>query len=113
MMKSKRTFKLWEYSVSHNQMLLRSPKNEDHLTNLDIVFVGVTYCDVETLIRGIVLRDGTMEELEAISIRTGEEVDASDLFVLESPNNINFIVAAAVKVLENTMDIFDSPLERF
>jgi hypothetical protein len=39
---SNRKFKLWDYDVSHRQLLLRSPKSEKFDTNLDIIFLDVS-----------------------------------------------------------------------
>lgn len=113
MMKSERTFKLWEYSVSHQQLLLRSPKNDKYSTNIDVVFMGVSYCEIETNISGLVLRNGTVDESKDMSLLLKKNIEMLDLFVLESGNKKYHIVAAAMKTDENRMDIFDSALEQW
>jgi hypothetical protein len=45
---SDRRFSLWDYNVSHKQMLLRSPKSPDLQKNIDIVMWGVEYIDLAT-----------------------------------------------------------------
>jgi LmbE family N-acetylglucosaminyl deacetylase len=41
MYESERDFKLWDYRVSHAQLLLRSPMSPDRGTNVDVQFWGV------------------------------------------------------------------------
>jgi hypothetical protein len=60
---SNRKFKLWDYDVSHRQLLLRSPKSEKFDTNLDIIFLDVSYCNIPTSLAGLALAEPTEEEL--------------------------------------------------
>ena len=62
---SDRDFRLWEYRVSHDQLLLRSPQGETHWRNLDLIFVGVEYLDLPTLLRGVELRQATADHFES------------------------------------------------
>lgn len=39
----RRHFQIWEYTVSHGQLLLRSNRDADHATRVDILFKDVTY----------------------------------------------------------------------
>ena len=50
-----RDFQLWEYKVSHGQLLIRSPKDELHSKNLDLIFRGVQFISSPRHFRGIVL----------------------------------------------------------
>jgi hypothetical protein len=43
----------------------------------------------------------------------GKAVPRNQVFVIESGGRRYVVVAAAVKVLENDLDIFESSLERF
>lgn len=36
-----RIFKIWKYNVTHSMLLLRSPKNSEYPTNIDLIFSGV------------------------------------------------------------------------
>jgi len=51
----KRSFRLWEFNVNHNQLLLRSPKKKSQPKNVDIAFVGVGYVELPTKLDGITI----------------------------------------------------------
>jgi hypothetical protein len=38
-----RYFQVWEFRVSHQQLLLRSPHDEQHPLCIDVIFAGVDY----------------------------------------------------------------------
>jgi hypothetical protein len=54
-----RIFKVWEYQVSHGELLIRSQKSPatealvERVANVDIVFVGVEYMAVPRVFRGL------------------------------------------------------------
>jgi len=64
-MKIDRTFRLWAYSISHNYLVLRSPKVEaDQLdceeslsSNIDIEFITVQYIDISCLLSNIEMKE--------------------------------------------------------
>jgi hypothetical protein len=39
-------FQRWEFQVSHGQLLIRSPKDANRSTNIDLIFSGVEYMDL-------------------------------------------------------------------
>src|SRR5215471_6097496 len=41
--RSSREFQVWEYFVSHSQLLIRSPKGVDYTKNIDLMFRAVGY----------------------------------------------------------------------
>jgi hypothetical protein len=110
---SERRFRLWDYNVSHKQMLLRSPKSPDAATNLDIVMWGVEYLDLATSLDGVRMASASREEVERAERALGRPLDSSQVFGLISGDRRFIVVAAGFKVLENDLDIFDSSLEYF
>jgi hypothetical protein len=50
---SDRHFQIWKYTVSQAQLLLRSVKDDDHPTRLDVLFVGVTHLELPTSFDGL------------------------------------------------------------
>lgn len=50
---SDRVFQLWDYTVGHAQLLLRSPATTDEPFNIDIVFLGVETLDIPTRMEGL------------------------------------------------------------
>jgi hypothetical protein len=47
-LQSDRSFQVWAYSVSHGQLLIRSPKSEATPENIDLAFVGAADIRVST-----------------------------------------------------------------
>ena len=57
---SDRHFQLWRYTVSHSQLLLRSTRDNDHDTRVEVLFKGVRRVDLPTSFDGLtVRRDGS------------------------------------------------------
>jgi hypothetical protein len=50
---SGRRFQVWKYTVSHAMLLLRSVKDDDHDTRVDVLFVAVSHIDVPTTFEGL------------------------------------------------------------
>jgi hypothetical protein len=110
---SDRRFRVWDYNVSHKQMLLRSPRSLDIETNVDIVIWGVEYLDLATSLDGVAMVPASVEEIGRAERALGRALDASHVFCLISGDRRFLVVAAGFKVLENELDIFDSSLESF
>jgi hypothetical protein len=100
---SDRDFQLWDYTVSHAQLLLRSPATTAEPFNIDIVFLGVKELDLPTSMRGLTM--------------TGPEplLDAGrsprDRYRLTSGGKEYAIVAAAFRIYKNHLDLKESSLE--
>lgn len=114
---SPRTFKLWEYQVSHSQLLIRSPnapatqQSTECFTNIDLLFASVDYCALPHLIRGIEISAPTAAELEHLEVVLGDRPDFGDVFVLVSSGQRFPVVAGRLAITENDWDIFESPIE--
>ena len=61
----KRKFKLWYYTVSHKQMLLRSIGN-DKDCNIDVYFGDVSYVEIHIEMNGIEILKATQEDMDYI-----------------------------------------------
>jgi len=114
---SDRTFKVWEFQVSHGQLLIRSPKapasrdKPEQTTNLDIIFLLVDYLAVPKILEGIELVAANQSELNALACLMGKIPSSNSVCIIESGGRRFPIVAANVTIKENTWDIFESPLE--
>ena len=112
-----RVFELWEYQVSHGQLLIRSPKSPatpsdpEQLTNVDLVFLGVEYLAVPRLFRGLELVSPTHEELGKIELLVGSKIEPTDVRILLSQGRRFPVVAFYMALSENDWDIFESPFE--
>lgn len=111
--RSDRVFKVWEYRVSHAQLLLRSPKSEAHPRNLDVIFVGVEYLDLPTRLEGIEILPGDADDVRDAQRGHGKPVGRECVFALSSTGRRHIVVATSVRELANDLDLFESSLETF
>lgn len=114
---SDRTFKVWDYQVSHGQLLVRSPKAPatgnapDYATNVDIVCVGVEYLALPRALHGLCIEPATTAEVRSLAYLVGREVNPEHLRMLISQGRRFCVLAASLTVSENDWDIFESPFE--
>lgn len=112
-----RDFKVWEYQVSHGQLLIRSPispatdRAPERVTNIDIVCTGVEYMSLPRLLRGIVMAPATLEEVRYIGALLGKTLTRDTTATLASNDRRFHVVASSFVISENDWDIFDSPFE--
>lgn len=99
-----RTFQVWAYSVSHAQLLLRSPSDAAHSKNIDIAFVGVDRMDLVTGCTGI-----EVEEVAA----TGARHRLRRFKLSSNGTHVGTIDAVDVRVSENTLDHSETDLPYF
>ena len=108
---SARTFQLWDYCVSHSQLLIRSPKSpgevEEPAYNLDLMFLYVRYLGVRSTLRGIRVYEATDVEADSLAPLRGTD---DGVFIIESEGKRNHIVASGLAVMRTTSDIFESSL---
>ncbi len=78
---SNRTFRIWDYLVSHDHLLLHSRINEENIDNIEIVFEGVSFIQLPTLLKGIVIKKSTENKFKI-------ETDGKEYFI----DAINFSV---------------------
>jgi hypothetical protein len=110
---SKRTFKLWDYNVSHNQLLIRSPKNEDINSNIDLKFVGVSYLNIPTLFEGCSFVKPIPDEINKIAYILKGKFNLDNIFVISTSEERYIVVAKSCHFSENNLDIFETTLECF
>jgi hypothetical protein len=106
-----RRFQLWQYRVSHGELLVRSPKDAAHPRNADLMFAGVEYVDLPRFLPDLEVDEPEDEDLSRAQERLGKPVERQTVVVLKSQGRHYVVVAAAVKAVESDMDIFDSPFQ--
>ena len=107
---SHRRFRLWDRSPSHDQVLIRSPATREAATNIDIVFVGVEFMSLATSFDGLTVTRET--SLQHANVPLSPSANGT-VFLLRTAGKAFVVVAVGGKVLENTLGIFESCLERF
>jgi len=104
-----RTFQFWHYTISHGQLLIRSPRNDRYPRNLDLMFFDVKYSEVPRTMRDVQLREAGPDEVRVIAEKLGYAEKASDIHVLLANGTRYLIVAAIVQAAENDLDLFELP----
>lgn len=106
-----RTFQIWDYKVSHQRMLVRSPKGPNNLRNVDLKFYGVCYVEASAIIRGLeIIDEPTDVETARVLARAGRNaLRESKVFVLKSSEQRFLVVAAQGKIEESDLDWSESP----
>jgi hypothetical protein len=110
-------FKIWDYHVSHQHLLLRSPHTRERKEDIDVVFSNVGYLELPSHFHGILLSTPPdTETLAGIKRRAGQEFSReSRLFTLESGGREFYVVAGgAIVHVHNAHGpiCFDAPLLR-
>ncbi len=103
-----RVFRLWYYTVSHQQMLLRSVGNNE-MCNLDIYFGDVLYIELPVEMNKILIQKTTQEDIDYITQRIGNT--DKTITVLMSGNHKYFVVSSIMKVVENNLSLFELPFD--
>src|SRR4051812_38755879 len=107
-------FQLWEYQVSHRQMLLRRPADGRHGQNSDFVFRDVEVLALPTVMTDVRVRSGTRADLLRARGALGDGVGLDGLFVVESSDHENgYVVAGDVHHTSNDLELSESGLEHF
>jgi hypothetical protein len=106
-----RIFQVWEYRVSHKQLLLRCPKSSDSSKNFDVMFYNVQYMDLPSVLRDLEIEQPNQSDIAFAESRIGEAVSGGNVFVLKSGNQRYIVVAGGAAVSENSMGLFESPFK--
>jgi len=106
-----RVFQLWHYRVSHGELLIRSPRDDEHPRNMDVMFAGVDYLEAPRFLPNLEIDEASDDDVARAGKRLGRSVEARDVIVLKSEGRRFLVVAAAMNTAESDMDIFDNPFD--
>jgi hypothetical protein len=110
-LRADRPLQVWEYVVSHAQLLLRSPRSAQRHTNLDVVCDGVEAMHLRPLYAISDVRIATPQESSIIGALAGSRrAGASDIVVGGSVAT-GFLRCTNIRVTENDEDLWFSPLD--
>lgn len=112
---SPRRFTVWEYYVSHGQLLIRSAWGQEDNVNIDILFHGVEYVSLpgmQGMGPGIELYEGDFSDFNNIKNIFPDPSNESRIFFLCSNQREFIVVAHWVKISENQWEWRISGLER-
>ena len=100
---------VWEYRVSHRQLLLRCPKSTNSSKNLDVMFYNVRYMSLPTTLPHLEIWEPDQKDIAFAENRIGTKVSSEDIYILGSGNQRRLIVAGNAVFAESTIGLFESP----
>ena len=109
---SNRLFTIFDFFISHSQLLIRSSKNDDYDKNIDIIFFDVKFQQINTYFKGFKLRMGDKEifSKKYPSVKEYLSSNENNLFEIDANNEIYYIAASFAKVYENELAFNETSL---
>ena len=102
--KSDRYFTVFDYLVSHGQLLLRSDKRKGCKENIDIIFFDATFIQLFTMLNGVAIKLVIAgDTIDYKSVNKYLSYKESNLFEIESAEEKYYLAASFVKVFENEL----------
>jgi hypothetical protein len=109
--RSDRRFQIWDFNVSHRQLLLRSPAAPGVPGNVDIVFWGVEFLGLPTSLEGVEFVPALPDDLASFGGIPGQVPGSSRVHALCSGGRRFLVVAEGYRIFRNDLDIFESTLQ--
>ncbi|MEV8637569.1 hypothetical protein AB0395_38595 [Streptosporangium sp. NPDC051023] len=97
-----RGFQVWQYSVSHSTLLLRSVNVAGFSTRIDVVFVGVELMLIRPTYSKLIIFCVEGDEKREILVNESEEVIGKQLFLLDG--KASYVVAGGFSWHEDAGD---------
>lgn len=97
---SARVFKLWEYKLTHSQILIRSTKGNTENTRIDVVFKDVHEINMPTSIEGLHVEVST-------SLENGCPQYYSKYIIRDNNNTIWHVISGAAFSHEDQGEYYD------
>ena len=105
-----RPFQVWMYVVSHAQLLLRSAKNNERPTNIDIAFFGVNAMSLQSLYRQLSVSAGSEAEVDAL-FPTRPRFSGERVYLIGGGADIGFVSCADITIVEDHKDFWEIGLD--
>lgn len=106
-----RSFKVWDFSVSHQQMVIRSLGPQEGSPNLDLHFRGVEYLRIPVVLNGLSIEEPTESETaEVRNVLSSRQAANSTLWVLVSSGQRYLVAASHLEISENLYPMMSTAL---
>lgn len=109
-------FRIFDYFVSHSQLLLRCSETDDQrCINTDILFEGVEYIELPTFFEDPTLSLGNKDDLEAAAKRSSQPFvpELQQVFVVQAQQQRYLVVAVSLEVSRNELPPLESSIDRW
>jgi hypothetical protein len=106
-----RHFQLWNYQVSHAMLLLRSPKDADHSTRVEIAFKNVRAIKLPTRLDDLAISVADESSAQSIRAEAGALKEGGEVFLIEGVGTKGYVIAGIAFGQEDEGDYAEpSPL---
>ena len=96
--RSDRTFQVWDYTAAHGDRLLLRATAEEDGPRIDLYVENVRGVLLESIYRGIVIREGTAEQRRLIETEYGVPADsAAHVHVIGEDRMTGFVVGGPLR----------------
>jgi hypothetical protein len=108
----KRRFQVWTYTVSHGQLLLRSTKDAENRTQVDVLFKNVLSVNLPTLLDDLCVELADEEGATGVTAQLGAwKLFDEKMFLVWGRNFRGYVVAGIVVSSEDDQEHHEpSPL---
>jgi len=122
--KNVRSFKIWEYSVSHSQLLIRSRTEEEEFgfNNIDLIFGGVSgiyapettqrvLLDISDVVyNNFVATEADIDQMSDV-LALSDKGNGSTLFVVRSGDQAWYVCAGYLRIETNKLGPMQTNLD--
>ena len=109
---SDRYFTVFDFLISHGQLLIRSSKSGEFGENIDIIFFNVNFQQLSTYCKRLTIRRASLPTTSVKSKAVADFLVGEEnyLFEIESNNEKYYIAASFFKVYENRLEFHETSL---
>jgi len=108
LLNSSRHFQIWEYTVGHAQLLLRSPKTADLPTRIDVLFKNVGAIQLPTNLDSLRISEGIEGEGTGLALGTNAKITKDrKIFVVRGSDFVGYVIAGAMASHEDDGEYHD------
>jgi hypothetical protein len=104
-----RPFRVWEFLVAHNQLLIRSPKDSRNPFTIDLRCWGVVAMSLQATYQSLVVREATGDEMNRVEAPEIREGDVT--LIVGDGASEGFIRCAGYELAESELEFYESSLD--
>jgi hypothetical protein len=105
---SDRMFQLWKYTVSHGQLLLRSTKEPNVPTRIDVLFKDVSEFHLPTLFHGLSIQEASDDQIRDVcSLRESPTFNRGKVYRVKGTDFIGYVAASFCSCHEDEGEYYE------
>lgn len=109
LLKSSRQYQIWEYTVGHRQLLLRSTKAADQPTRIDVLFKNVAAIHLPASWEGLTISEASERESGDLKLPvTVTNRRDRKVFIIRGANFVGYVVAGVMAWHEDEGEYHDA-----